>query len=173
MQYAILQYDIYPALGGVQGNQTAAGDGTQASRLRDSSLPTAAGETPAYQRDSSLPTAAGETPAYQRESSLPTAAGETPAYQRESNQPSAAGEINGTQASRLRDSSQPTAAGETPAYQRDSSLPTAAGENLHCELLAFANDMGIKLVRHDLPDGCKDFADHWMQQSVNRTPVPC
>ena len=43
---------------------------------------------------------------------------------------------------------------------------------LHCELLAFANDMGIKLVRHDLPDGCKDFADYWVQQSVHRTPVP-
>ena len=104
MQYAILQYDICPAHGGVQGNQTAAGDGTQASRLRNNS--------------------------------------------------------------------QPSAAGETPAYQRESSLPTAAGENLHCELLAFTNDMGIKLVRHDLPDGCKDFADYWVQQSVHRTPVP-
>ena len=48
----------------------------------------------------------------------------------------------------------------------------AAGENLHCELLAFTNDMGIKLVRHDLPDGCKDFADYWVQQSVHRTPYP-
>ena len=86
MQYAILQYDICPAHGGVQGNQTAAGDGTEASRLRDSSLPTAAGEingTQAYRlRDNSLPTAAGE--------------------------------INGTQASRLRDNSLPSAAGETP-----------------------------------------------------------
>ena len=99
---------------------TAAGDGTQASRLRESSLPSTAGETPAYQRESS----------------------------------------------------QPSAAGETPAYQRESSLPTAAGENLYCELLAFANDMGIKLVRHDLPDGCKDFADYWVKQSVHRTPVP-
>ncbi|MBR4187008.1 MAG: hypothetical protein IKQ85_00880, partial [Bacteroidaceae bacterium] len=87
-----------------------------------------------------------------RDSSLPSAAGETPAYQQES--------------------SLPSAAGETPAYQRDNSLPTIAGENLHCELLAFTNDMGIKLVRHDLPDGCKDFADYWVKQSVHRTPVP-
>ena len=116
MQYAILQYDICPALGEVQGNQTAAGDGTQASRLRDSSLPTAAGEINGTQasrlRKSSLPTAAGETPAYQRESSLPTAAGEINGTQasrlRDSRLPSAAGEINGTQASRLRNNSLPT-----------------------------------------------------------------
>ena len=144
MQYAILQYDICPAHGGVQGNQTAAGDGTQASRLRDNSMPSAAGEIN------------GTQASRLRKSSLPSAAGETPAYQRESSLPSAAGEINGTQASRL----------------RDSSLPSAAGENLHCELLAFTNDMGIKLVRHDLPDGCKDFADYWAKQSVHHTPVP-
>ena len=131
-----------PALGGVQGNQTAAGDGTQASRLRDNRQLSAAGETPAYQRENS--------------------------------QPSAAGEINGTLASHLRNNSLPSAAGDgTQASRlRKSSQSSAAGENVYCELLAFANDMGIKLVRHDLPDGCKDFADYWVKQSVHRTPVP-
>ena len=87
----------------------AAGEinGTQASRLRESSQPTAAGETPAYQRDSSLPSAAGE--------------GTQASRLRDSSQPTAAGE--GTQASRLRDNSQPTVAGETPAYHCRKYLP--------------------------------------------------
>ncbi len=61
--------------------------GTQASRLRESSLPSAEGdgETPAYQRESSLPTDAGDgTQASRlRDNSQPSAAGETPAYQSE------------------------------------------------------------------------------------------
>jgi len=95
----------------------AAGEinGTQASRLRESSQPTAAGEgTQASRlRDSSQPTAAGE--------------GTQASRLRDSSQPTAAGE--GTQASRLRDSSQPTAAGETPAYQRGKQPADSRGRD--------------------------------------------
>lgn len=47
-----------------------------------------------------------------------------------------------------------------------------AGESLYNELLSASNEMGFQLIRHDLPDGCKDFADYWAQQSVHRTPSP-
>lgn len=47
-----------------------------------------------------------------------------------------------------------------------------AGESLYNELLSASNEIGFHLVRHDLPDGCKDFADYWTQQSVHRTPTP-
>ena len=47
-----------------------------------------------------------------------------------------------------------------------------AGESLYNELLSAANEIGFQLIRHDLPNGCKDFADYWAQQSVHRTPSP-
>lgn len=36
-----------------------------------------------------------------------------------------------------------------------------AGEKLYQELLSLANDLGVTLVRHNLPEGCKDFSDYW------------
>lgn len=36
-----------------------------------------------------------------------------------------------------------------------------AGEKLYHELLAFATEIGVTLVRHQLPEGCKDFSDYW------------
>ena len=36
-----------------------------------------------------------------------------------------------------------------------------AGTYLYGQLLDFANDKGLCLVRHDQPEGCKDFADYW------------
>ena len=42
-----------------------------------------------------------------------------------------------------------------------------AGESLYKELLSVATDMGLLLVRHDLPDGCKDFADLWRTQALS------
>lgn len=47
-----------------------------------------------------------------------------------------------------------------------------AGESLYNEILSTANNIGFQLIRHDLPDGCKDFADYWAKQSVHRTPSP-
>lgn len=37
----------------------------------------------------------------------------------------------------------------------------AAGERLYNELLKTANELGATLVRHQLPEGCKDFSDYW------------
>jgi len=48
----------------------------------------------------------------------------------------------------------------------------AAGENLYSELLSASDEIGFHLVRHDLPDGCKDFSDYWIAQSVHCTPSP-
>lgn len=45
----------------------------------------------------------------------------------------------------------------------------AAGEGLYEKLLATANDVGFCLIRHELPDGCKDFSEYWA--SVNSLPV--
>ena len=42
-----------------------------------------------------------------------------------------------------------------------------AGESLFKELLSVATDMGLLLVRHDLPDGCKDFADLWTTKALS------
>lgn len=42
-----------------------------------------------------------------------------------------------------------------------------AGENLYKQLLSMATDMGLLLVRHHLPDGCKDFADLWTNQALS------
>ncbi len=42
-----------------------------------------------------------------------------------------------------------------------------AGESLYRELLSVATDTGLLLVRHDLPDGCKDFADLWTTQALS------
>lgn len=47
-----------------------------------------------------------------------------------------------------------------------------AGESLYNELLSVSDEIGFHLVRHNLPDGCKDFSDYWTQQSVHRTPSP-
>lgn len=38
-----------------------------------------------------------------------------------------------------------------------------AGESLYQKLLTAANEMGFCLVRHELPDGCKDFSDCWVR----------
>lgn len=38
-----------------------------------------------------------------------------------------------------------------------------AGEALYQKLLTAANEMGFCLVRHELPDGCKDFSDCWVR----------
>ena len=38
----------------------------------------------------------------------------------------------------------------------------AAGEGLYLRLHAAANEVGFCLVRHTLPEGCKDFADYWV-----------
>lgn len=45
----------------------------------------------------------------------------------------------------------------------------AAGESLYNELLAAADEMGLTLIRDDLPDGCKDFADYWVSKA---SPYP-
>lgn len=37
----------------------------------------------------------------------------------------------------------------------------AAGERLYQALLSTANELGASLTRHQLPEGCKDFADFW------------
>lgn len=42
-----------------------------------------------------------------------------------------------------------------------------AGESLYKELLSVATDMGLLLVRHHLPNGCKDFADLWTTQALS------
>ena len=47
-----------------------------------------------------------------------------------------------------------------------------AGESLYNEILSASGEIGFHLIRHDLPDGCKDFADYWAHQSVHRTPSP-
>lgn len=36
-----------------------------------------------------------------------------------------------------------------------------AGEKLYQQLLDAANEIGFCLIRHDLPKGCKDFAEFW------------
>lgn len=38
----------------------------------------------------------------------------------------------------------------------------SAGESLYQKLLSAANDIGFCLIRHDLPEGCKDFSDYWV-----------
>lgn len=43
-----------------------------------------------------------------------------------------------------------------------------AGESLYEKLHAVATDVGIPLVRHNLPSGCKDFSDFWISQQNNR-----
>ena len=39
-----------------------------------------------------------------------------------------------------------------------------AGEGLYEKLHAVAAGVGIPLVRHNLPNGCKDFSDYWICQ---------
>ena len=41
-----------------------------------------------------------------------------------------------------------------------------AGTYLYGQLLDFANENGLCLVRHNLPEGCKDFADYWAAQKA-------
>lgn len=38
-----------------------------------------------------------------------------------------------------------------------------AGESAYQKLVSAANDIGFCLVRHDLPEGCKDFSDYWVK----------
>lgn len=47
-----------------------------------------------------------------------------------------------------------------------------AGESLYDEILSASGEIGFHLVRHNLPDGCKDFSDYWARHSVHRTPSP-
>lgn len=46
----------------------------------------------------------------------------------------------------------------------------SAGESLYQKLLSAANTIGFCLIRHELPEGCKDFSDYWV--SVNSLPIP-
>lgn len=39
-----------------------------------------------------------------------------------------------------------------------------AGEKLYRQLVQVANQLGASLTRHELPEGCKDFADYWKQK---------
>ena len=48
----------------------------------------------------------------------------------------------------------------------------AAGEALYQRLLAAANDIGFALVRHSLPEGCKDFSEYYIQYSPSPQPPP-
>lgn len=43
-----------------------------------------------------------------------------------------------------------------------------AGENLYTDLVRVATEIKRCLVRHDLPDGCKDFGDYWKSQFKNQ-----
>ena len=40
----------------------------------------------------------------------------------------------------------------------------AAGESLYQKLLSAANSIGFCLIRHELPEGCKDYSDFFMRQ---------
>ena len=42
-----------------------------------------------------------------------------------------------------------------------------AGTCLYGQLLDFANENGLCLVRHDLPEGCKDFSDYWTSKALS------
>ena len=59
---------------------------------------------------------------------------------------------------------------EAKALEKDITLHTYpdnddAGENLYQQLLTLANELGLCLIRHDLPQGCKDFSDYWIEQA--------
>lgn len=43
----------------------------------------------------------------------------------------------------------------------------APGEKLYRQLLALANEIGASLLRHQLPEGCKDFADLYRTKRKN------
>lgn len=40
----------------------------------------------------------------------------------------------------------------------DADIP---GEKLYLQLVRLANEIGVGIQRHSLPQGCKDFGDHW------------
>ena len=40
-----------------------------------------------------------------------------------------------------------------------------AGERLYRRLVQVANDIGACLLRHELPEGCKDFGQWWVSQT--------
>lgn len=46
-----------------------------------------------------------------------------------------------------------------------------AGERLFAELAKVANTVGVALVRHELPEGCKDFSDMYKNETQN-LPTP-
>ena len=46
-----------------------------------------------------------------------------------------------------------------------------AGERLFAELAKVANAVGVALVRHELPEGCKDFSDMYKNETQN-LPAP-
>ena len=50
----------------------------------------------------------------------------------------------------------------------------AAGESLYSQLVSASSDIGFSLVRHDLPEGCKDFSDYWVgiHQALPVTSLP-
>lgn len=39
-----------------------------------------------------------------------------------------------------------------------------AGERMYRQLLSVATQIGCALIRHPLPEGCKDFSDYWAQK---------
>lgn len=40
----------------------------------------------------------------------------------------------------------------------DADVP---GEKLYLQLVSLANEIGVPILRHSLPTGCKDFGDYW------------
>ena len=39
-------------------------------------------------------------------------------------------------------------------------------EKLYEEILTATTDLGIELIRHDLPQSCKDFSDYWQAEAL-------
>lgn len=42
----------------------------------------------------------------------------------------------------------------------------AAGNSLYERLLRASNEIGFCIIRHDLPEGCKDFAEYWLTPTL-------
>lgn len=57
--------------------------------------------------------------------------------------------------------------GEAPLHIFPDNDP--AGERLYRQLVSFATDIGVCLVRHDLPLGCKDFGEYWVAKNTKST----
>ena len=55
---------------------------------------------------------------------------------------------------------------EAGVFEKDITLhiypdKDDAGTYLYGQILEFSNKNGLCLVRHDLPEYCKDFSDYW------------